>query len=271
MCIRKAWCIKIRPLWSKRYTRQGAALHGAHQYDVAIKAQQEGLANEDSPTLCKGFQEVRAAQDQRSDDPTGFDKMFTDPSLISKLKTNPKTAKLLNDPAFVAKLQGFSGDNLPDNICARANASPSSPSPEPQSPPSRPAAAELSQEDVEKEEEVKELVKAKMETLEAKAVAVYFEQDDYNKYLETCQKAGDEGREIRADLKLVAKALGRIGSAYHRKRDLANAIEFLKKSRIEHRTPDILNKLCETEKAKADLDWVGPLLLPSVLTQGCTS
>ncbi|KAL1751298.1 hypothetical protein FB107DRAFT_278801 [Schizophyllum commune] len=163
MCIRKAWCIKIRPLWSKRYTRQGTALHGAHQYDVAIKAQQEGLANEDSPTLCKGFQEVRAAQ------------------------------------------------------------------------------------------------------------AVYFEQDDYNKYLETCQKAGDEGREIRADLKLVAKALGRIGSAYHRKRDLANAIEFLKKSRIEHRTPDILNKLCDMEKAKADLDWVGPLLLPSVLTQGCTS
>ncbi|KAL1672257.1 activator of Hsp70 and Hsp90 chaperone [Schizophyllum commune] len=316
-------CIKINPSWSKGYARKGAALHGAHQYDEAIKAYEEGLAKEDSPALRKGLQEVRAAQEahQRNDDPTGFDKMFADPNLIGKLKTNPKTAKLLDDPAFVAKLQmmqtnpglassllgsdprmiqvlgalmgvdmqGFSGDNVPDDIRAQAEASPSSPPPKPQSPPPKPAAADPPQEDVEMEEVDEEEAKVKKEALEAKAAgaaaykakdfetaatqfskawdlwpkditfltnlgAVYFEQGDYDKCIETCQKAVDEGREIRADFKLVAKALGRIGSAYHRKGDLANAIKFFEKSLTEHRTPDILNKLRETEKAKADLD-----------------
>lgn len=49
--------------------------------------------------------------------------------------------------------------------------------------------------------------------------------------------------QIRADYKLVAKALGRIGTAYQRKGDLASAVKFYEKSLSEHRTPDILNKL----------------------------
>lgn len=249
--------------------------------------------------------------------------MFTDPNLIGKLAANPKTSKLLADPSFVQKLQmmqqnpalassmlgsdprmiqvlgalmgvdmqGFTGDDVPDDIRAQAEAQPSSPPPKPQSPPPKPAASAPppKTEDVEMEEVDDEEAQAKKAAQEAKAAgaaaykakdfetaatqfskawdtwpkditfltnlgAVYFEQGDYDKCIETCQKAVDEGRELRADFKLVAKALGRIGSAYQRQGDLANAVRFFEKSLTEHRTPDVLNKLRETEKIKIDAD-----------------
>lgn len=82
--------------------------------------------------------------------------------------------------------------------------------------------------------------------------AAYFEQGDYDKCIETCEKAVDEGRSIRADYKLVAKALGRTGNAFSKKGDLANAIKYYNKSLTEHRTPDILTKLREAERAQAE-------------------
>jgi stress-induced-phosphoprotein 1 len=51
-----------------------------------------------------------------------------------------------------------------------------------------------------------------------------------------------------------SRAFGRIGSAYSKQGDLANAIKFYSKSLTEHRTPDILTKLREAEKAKAETD-----------------
>jgi stress-induced-phosphoprotein 1 len=104
--------------------------------------------------------------------------------------------------------------------------------------------------------------------------AAYFEQAEYDKSIETCQKAVDEGRDVslpllpvgfstglnaptaqlRVDYKLIAKAYGRIGSAYAKKEDPASAIRFFEKSLSEHRTPDILNKLKDIERAKAAAD-----------------
>ena len=49
--------------------------------------------------------------------------------------------------------------------------------------------------------------------------------------------------QLRADYKLIAKALGRIGSAFSKKGDLETAIKYFQKSLTEHRTADILNKL----------------------------
>ncbi|TFY60717.1 hypothetical protein EVG20_g7325 [Dentipellis fragilis] len=84
--------------------------------------------------------------------------------------------------------------------------------------------------------------------------AVYFEQGEYDKTIEACEKAAEEARSLRADYKLVAKAYGRIGSAYQRKNDLGSAIKYYEKSLTEHRTPDILNKLRDVQKEKAELD-----------------
>ncbi|KDR83497.1 hypothetical protein GALMADRAFT_1338233, partial [Galerina marginata CBS 339.88] len=84
--------------------------------------------------------------------------------------------------------------------------------------------------------------------------AAYFEQGEFDKAIEVCEKAVEEGRSIRADYKVIAKALGRIGSAYQKKGDPQLAIKYFQKSLTEHRTPDILNKLREVERQKADDD-----------------
>ncbi|ORX36911.1 chaperone [Kockovaella imperatae] len=82
--------------------------------------------------------------------------------------------------------------------------------------------------------------------------AVYFEQGDYDKCLETCEKAIEEAHEIRIDFKMYAKIYARMGSAYTKKEDLDNAIKYLGKSLTEHRTPDVLTKLRAAEKAKVE-------------------
>ncbi|KAG6830634.1 hypothetical protein H0H92_015726 [Tricholoma furcatifolium] len=164
--------------------------------------------------------------------------------------------------------------------------SPSSSKPKPDPTPAPPAAEE---EDVEMNEGDDEEAKAKKEALAAKEAggvaykaknfeeaatlyqkawdlwpndltfltnlsAVYFEQGEYDKAIETCEKAVEEGRGIRADYKLIAKAYGRAGSAYAKKGDLVSAIKYFNKSLTEHRTPDILNKLREVERAKTEAD-----------------
>ncbi|KAK5094633.1 Hsp90 cochaperone [Lithohypha guttulata] len=80
--------------------------------------------------------------------------------------------------------------------------------------------------------------------------AAKFEKGDYDGCIEDCKTAIAEGREILADFKLIAKAYGRIGSAYEKKGDLANAIDNYQRSLTEHRTPDTLTKLKAAEKAK---------------------
>lgn len=84
--------------------------------------------------------------------------------------------------------------------------------------------------------------------------AAHFEKGDYEACIEDCKQAVEHGREVLADFKLIAKAFGRMGSAYEKLGDLGNAIEYYGRSLTEHRTPDILAKLRAAEKAKKAAD-----------------
>lgn len=100
-------CVKLNQSWSKGYARKGAALHGARRYDEAVEAYEAGLKLEDSPALRKGLQEVKDAKGRDVTESIGLGKYFSDPSLIGKLATNPRTQKHMADPAFVQKLKLF--------------------------------------------------------------------------------------------------------------------------------------------------------------------
>ncbi len=79
--------------------------------------------------------------------------------------------------------------------------------------------------------------------------------------------------QIRADFKLIAKAYGRIGTAYQRKGDLPTAIKFFQKSLTEHRTPDILNKLRQAEREQAEkvrLEYISPEKAATAREEGNT-
>lgn len=82
--------------------------------------------------------------------------------------------------------------------------------------------------------------------------AAYFEKGDYEKCIESCEKAISEGREIYADFKIIAKSYARIGTAYERLGDMEKSVENFNKSLTEHRTPDVLTKLRAAEKLKVE-------------------
>ena len=104
--------------------------------------------------------------------------------------------------------------------------------------------------------------------------AVYFEKGDYQKAIDTCNDALEHARDLRADYKVLAKAYGRIGSSYLKLDDLENAIKNFQKSLTEHRTPDILTKLRDTEKLKAERDkqaYIDPALAEAAREEGNTA
>ncbi|KAL5035473.1 hypothetical protein BDEG_23429 [Batrachochytrium dendrobatidis JEL423] len=78
--------------------------------------------------------------------------------------------------------------------------------------------------------------------------AVYFEMEKFDECIKTCEEAVEVGREQRVDYKLIARALGRIGTSYTMLNDYPNAIKHFEKSLSEHRTADILEKLRDAEK-----------------------
>ena len=82
--------------------------------------------------------------------------------------------------------------------------------------------------------------------------AAYFEKGDYQECINTCTKAVEEGRERYADFKVIAKSYARIGTAYEKLGDLANAIDYYNKSLREHRTPDVVSKVRAAEKRKIE-------------------
>ena len=101
--------------------------------------------------------------------------------------------------------------------------------------------------------------------------AVYFEQGDFDACIKACEEAVEKGRELFVDFHVIAKSYARMGSAFLKKDDLEAAITFFQKSLTEHRTPETLAKLKETEKAKVARDklaYVNPELAEQERNKG---
>lgn len=79
--------------------------------------------------------------------------------------------------------------------------------------------------------------------------AVKFEQGDFEGCIADCDAAVERGRELRADYKLVARAMTRKGNAMVKLGDLEGAINVYNRSLTEHRNADTLKRLNEAEKA----------------------
>ena len=65
--------------------------------------------------------------------------------------------------------------------------------------------------------------------------AVHFEKGSFEECIADCDKAVERGRELRADYKLVAKALTRKGNALVKTDKLPEAISVYHKALTEHR------------------------------------
>ncbi|KAJ3003097.1 UNVERIFIED_CONTAM: hypothetical protein HDU68_005883, partial [Siphonaria sp. JEL0065] len=84
--------------------------------------------------------------------------------------------------------------------------------------------------------------------------AVLFEMGNFDECIKVCDDAVEKGREIRADFKIISKAFARMGNAYSKLNDYKNAIKYYEKSLSEHRTPEVLTKLRETEKLQKETE-----------------
>ncbi|KAL8834449.1 MAG: hypothetical protein Q9170_003745 [Blastenia crenularia] len=331
---------EIKPDWAKGWGRKGAALHGTGDLVGANDAYEEALKLDPANAQAKsGLDAVKraidaeAAEDGSSGGLGGLGNMFSDPGLMQKLASNPKTSSLLADPSFMAKLQklkqnpgsfgeemkdprflqvmsvllgidmsfGNPGDGardgpatgsvneaeedipMPDARPSPAKQTEAAKAPEPEPVPEPEdedaIAKKKAREQAEAEKKLgtenykKRQFDAAIEHY-SKAWEIYkdityltnlsaaqFEKGDYQGAIESCEKAIEEGREVLADFKIIAKAFGRIGTSYEKLGDLPKAILNYQKSLTEHRTPDILNKLRVTEKAqiKAEKDaYVNP-------------
>ncbi|KAJ5558034.1 hypothetical protein N7535_009524 [Penicillium sp. DV-2018c] len=301
--------VEIKPDWSKGYVRRGAAQRGLGDLLAAHDAYDEALKLEPGNAQAKSGMEAtqrainaEATADGVTGDPTGgLGGMFNDPALYQKLAANPKTASLLGDAEFMAKLQKIQqnpnsvGEEIRDPRFLQVmsvllgidmnfggeGAEPPAPTPQPSaSQPKKaptPEPEPMDEEAIEKKKaqeagdaekkigndfykkkQFDEAIEHYNKAWEINKDITYlnnigtakFEKGDYQGAIETCQNAIEEGRELRADFKLMAKSYARIGSSYEKLGDLAQAIEFYNKSLMEHRTPDTLTKLRNAEKAK---------------------
>src|SRR5262245_42023001 len=88
-------CIKLRPDWSKGYSRKGLALFHLDKYDEAIEIYKKGLAIEPANEQMKeGLKECETAKTRPKKNPMG--ELFGE-SMWAKLATNPTTREYLKD------------------------------------------------------------------------------------------------------------------------------------------------------------------------------
>ncbi|KAJ1967691.1 Hsp90 cochaperone [Dimargaris xerosporica] len=304
--------IELKRDWPKGFSRKGAALMGLRRFDDARDAFKQGLGiDPNNALLQKGLDDVERTLLQRdhSDGIQGIQDIFSG-DITGKMANNPKLRSYLAQPDLMAKIQAIQQDPTclnqhmqdprimnvmmglmgldmtamsPSEATAASDASPSAMETDPappkaKSPEPEPEPVELSEDDLRKQEAIKEkelgnALYKKREfaqalehydkawglddtnvTILTNKAAVLFEMGDYDACIATCEQAVDVGRSQRADYKLIAKAFARIGNAYSKKDDLDNAVKYYQKSLAEHRKPDVLSKLKELEKKKKEME-----------------
>lgn len=84
--------------------------------------------------------------------------------------------------------------------------------------------------------------------------AAYYEENKCTECIAVCERAVELGREHRADYKIIAKALGRIGSAYAKLEKPDQALVYYNKSLSEFRDPAILSKKNDIQKIVKEME-----------------
>ncbi|XP_034173674.1 stress-induced phosphoprotein 1 [Osmia lignaria lignaria] len=293
--------VSLKPDWAKGYSRKGSVLAYLGKLDASIKAYEIGLQlDPNNAQLKNSLAEVRAQKQAAAANPFNasdlFVKLANDPrtkgylqdpeylKILQELRTNPQAlAMKLQDTRVLTTLSVLLGMNT-DMGEPMETDPPEPPKPKPEPP--KPQKKEEDNLPPEKKEALNEkqlgneAYKKKNfeEALQHynKAVeldpteiiyllniaAVYFEQKEYDKCIEQCNKAIEVGRENRADFKLIAKAFTRIGHAYKKMGNWKQAKVYYEKSMSEHRTPEIktllsdIDKIIKEEERKAYIDPV---------------
>ncbi|XP_078037049.1 stress-induced phosphoprotein 1 [Augochlora pura] len=228
--------VTLKPDWARGYHRKGSALAYLGRYDESIEAYDTSLElDPNNEPLKTALQEIKARKLASDKKPVGF---------LTKLLNDPSTTQLLTNPEFIEDLQVLIDGPLQKK--------------------------QLGNEAYKKknfEEALKHYYKA-IEfdpgeiTYQLNVAAVYFEQKEYEKCIAQCEKAIEVGRWNRADFKLIAKALSRIGHAYKKMGNWKQAKVYYEKSMSEHRTPEIrtllsdIDKIIKEEERKAFIDPV---------------
>lgn len=289
-------CVKINPAWAKGYNRVGAAYFGLGNMDKAKEAYGKALELDSGNAMAQaGLQAVAEHQPLPG---AGLGQIFSDPNMLAKLRANPKTAEMMKDPQFVAKLaqlqsnpqagmqlmlsdqrlmtvmgvlMGIDLDAAPGDFKepepeAKPAPAPKEPEPEPEPEPEEHDPSKKQKIDADahkaqgnalyKARKFDEAIAAYDAAWEAHRDITYlnnraaaeYEKGDYEAAIATCNKAVDEGREMRADYKLIAKLFARLGNAYLKLDQLEEAARYFDKLLTEHRTPDVLTKLRQTQK-----------------------
>ncbi len=96
--------VKLKPDWSKGYSRKGAALSFLDRDIEAQRVYEEGLVHE--PTNKVLLQELEAVGIKLGKNPSAqIMKLFNFPDTMTKLRNNPKTKELLANPSYCQLIQ----------------------------------------------------------------------------------------------------------------------------------------------------------------------
>lgn len=290
--------VNLKKDWGKGYSRLGASLSYLGKYDEALEAYKDGLKVEpENAQLKQGVQETEAKLKQVNNpfnDPNLEAKLamnsqtrgyLSDPSfkfILQQLKSDPSNISMFAKDQRVMHALGVLLDldmPSPPNDSRQAEPKKKPPKDEKAEKPEEKMDTNQRQAGAEKElgntayknkdfatahihyDKAIELDPSNIVFYTNKS-AVLFEEGKYEECIDLCSKAVDIGRENRADFKLIAKPIARMGHVYLKQKNYEKAIDELERSLSEHRNEAVIKevqkvkKLVEDEKKKAYLDPV---------------